>query len=344
VRGRERAVTVSVIIPAYNIETYLGPCLDSILGQTYEDFEVLVVDDGSTDATGDVARRYSCDNSRVRYIRVDWGGVAIARNHGIAHAVGEFFCFVDGDDLLHPEALRVLIHAARRYSATAVRARYVRFIDHPPSNRTEVSRLTDGSVMSSNHALREFARGDLPTTVWAWLWHRPVFETVRFPPGRSHEDAILVAQAMTVSPRTVSIPDLVYYYRSRPGSFMQTLHPARLDAIWAHTEICALLYARFKSPAIRARARLRIVAAAVSVARAVMEADLPKSERAAWTARIYGRVPRIAILCACIHPLASPALRVSAILTVYGTTVYTHGWKLLEPVAAWRRRHRLRQQ
>ena len=94
---------ISVIIPAYNIQAYLGPTLDSVLAQTYKNLEILVVNDGSKDDTGTVADTYAATDSRIRVIHKENGGVTSARLRGVAEATGEFIGFVDGDDFIEPQ-------------------------------------------------------------------------------------------------------------------------------------------------------------------------------------------------------------------------------------------------
>ena len=91
---------VSVIIPAYNIEDYIGRCLDSVLSQTYKNLEILVVDDGSSDCTGEILDDYEKKDQRIRVIHKENGGVSSARNIGIEAATGDYIGFVDGDDLM----------------------------------------------------------------------------------------------------------------------------------------------------------------------------------------------------------------------------------------------------
>jgi len=103
-------VRVSIIIPAYNVEKYINTCIDSILAQTYADFEVVVVDDGSTDATGKILDDYARLDSRVTVIHKENAGVSAARNTGIKEAVGEFILFFDGDDFVEPYAIEELVY------------------------------------------------------------------------------------------------------------------------------------------------------------------------------------------------------------------------------------------
>lgn len=99
---------VSVIVPVYNGEAYLAKCLDSILAQTYSDMEIVVVDDGSTDGSGSMADNYAETDSRVRVLHCTNGGPSVARNRGIDVATGDYVCFVDADDVLHPSMLSTL--------------------------------------------------------------------------------------------------------------------------------------------------------------------------------------------------------------------------------------------
>lgn len=101
--------SVSIIVPVFNVSEYLGTCLDSILRQTYERFELLLVDDGSTDGSGDICDRYGEKDSRIRVFHKENGGVSSARNVGLDHAIGEWIYFVDSDDEVFPDGLKTLV-------------------------------------------------------------------------------------------------------------------------------------------------------------------------------------------------------------------------------------------
>lgn len=100
---------VSVIIPAYNIEKYIGRCLDSVLSQIYENLEIIIVDDGSSDGTGNILDDYEKRDSRIKVIHKENGGVSSARNKGLDMAVGDYIGFVDGDDIIAPEMYETLV-------------------------------------------------------------------------------------------------------------------------------------------------------------------------------------------------------------------------------------------
>lgn len=108
---------ISIVIPAYNIQSYLGPTLDSILAQTYENLEIIVVNDGSKDATGDVADAYAAKDSRIRVIHKENGGVTSARLRGVAEATGNYIGFVDGDDFIEPQMYARLMENLQTHGA-----------------------------------------------------------------------------------------------------------------------------------------------------------------------------------------------------------------------------------
>ena len=107
---------ISIIIPAYNIENYLGKTLDSVLAQTYQNIEVIVVNDGSKDGTGKVVDDYAAHDSRVIAVHKENGGVTSARLRGIAAASGDWIGFVDGDDYIEPDMYERLMRNAREYN------------------------------------------------------------------------------------------------------------------------------------------------------------------------------------------------------------------------------------
>ncbi len=111
---------ISVIIPVYNAEKTIAKCIDSVIAQTYQEFEILLIDDGSTDAGGEICKRYAESDNRVRYIKKDNGGVSSARNKGIDKAKGEYITFIDSDDWFETDTLETLIVNANKYNADLV--------------------------------------------------------------------------------------------------------------------------------------------------------------------------------------------------------------------------------
>ena len=115
---------VSVIIPAYNIEDYIGRCLDSIISQTYKNLEIIVVDDGSRDHTGEILDNYAKKDRRIKVIHKENGGVSSARNKGIEAAEGDYIGFIDGDDLIESEMYKTLVDLLEEENADIAHCGY----------------------------------------------------------------------------------------------------------------------------------------------------------------------------------------------------------------------------
>ena len=117
--------TVSIIVPIYNVEKYLGRCLDSLLAQTLKNIEIIAVNDGSTDLSLKILKEYSIKDSRIKIINKPNGGVSSARNEGIQLASGEFIGFVDPDDWVDPEMYEDMVNHAKNEKADIVMCSYI---------------------------------------------------------------------------------------------------------------------------------------------------------------------------------------------------------------------------
>lgn len=204
---------ISVIIPAYNVETYLEPCVRSVLQQTYQNLEILLIDDGSTDKTWEVCQALAAADSRVRPIRKENGGVSSARNAGIAAASGEMLTFVDGDDELREHALEALLEAQQRTGADIVAAWYDMGAPIPYPEAGDV-------VWKGTEALQKSLE-DHPLTysAWAKLYTREIIGDTRFQEGiRVNEDSLFVFRLLCKQPCFAGIKDVVYFYRPNAAS------------------------------------------------------------------------------------------------------------------------------
>ena len=120
---------VSVIVPSYNIEDYIGECIESIMEQTYCDWELILVDDGSNDRTGDICNEYAGKDNRIKVIHKENGGLVSARKSGLERATGEYIFYLDGDDWIKPDALEVLCTCAKRETVDIVIADYIHVLE-----------------------------------------------------------------------------------------------------------------------------------------------------------------------------------------------------------------------
>lgn len=212
---RLRRPTVSVIVPIYNVERYLGECLDSVLDQSFADFEVVVVDDGSPDGSRAIAERYAAADRRVRVVARENGGLGAARNTGIRHARGEFLTFLDSDDVLPPSALGAMVASALESGSDIVVGSLRRFDAH---GAWAPQWVPDVHVVRRRRVqLHEFLPLIRNLYTVDKLYRRRFWmeQGLWFREGVAYEDQPLVTQLLARARGIDVIPDDVYHYRRR---------------------------------------------------------------------------------------------------------------------------------
>ena len=158
--------TISVIVPVYNVETYLPQCVRSILSQDYEDLEVILIDDGSTDASGLLCDQYAREDPRVRVIHQQNGGAAAAKNAGLRAATGAYLTFADSDDYLEPDAYGFLMKTLQETGADAVQGSFREVY----CSRSEEQRIADETLEGYDYLLR-FPKDFSCALLWLSLIH-----------------------------------------------------------------------------------------------------------------------------------------------------------------------------
>ncbi|MCM1235869.1 MAG: glycosyltransferase [Ruminococcus flavefaciens] len=178
---------ISVIIPCFNVEKYIDRCMESVLNQTYRNLEIILVDDGSTDSTGEICERYSQTDTRVKVVHKKNGGLSSARNKGLEVALGTYIGFVDSDDWIEPDFYSYLYDLITRYQSDIAQCAYF---------------LTDGNELRpviveeikkvSRDELMDFffrAKGEVSNySVWNRLYKHEVVKGITFPNGYVNED------------------------------------------------------------------------------------------------------------------------------------------------------------
>ena len=230
---------VSVIVPVYKVEPFLKECIDSILSQKFKDFEILLIDDGSPDRCGEICDSFSEEDNRVTVIHKNNQGLSAARNIGIELARGQFVTFIDSDDVVEEGYLEVLIQLIYRYGAeVAACGSYV--FDQTSSKTAKRSANYKPVIMSNREAVlslysRKGAR--LPITAWGKMYKKELFEEIRFPIGRIHEDDFIVPLLMYKAQKVVWISSELYGYRMRENSIShQRFSLKRYDGVRAEEE------------------------------------------------------------------------------------------------------------
>ncbi len=211
---------ISIIIPVYNVEPYLRRCLDSVLAQTYNDIEVIVVDDGSPDYSGMICDEYAKKDKRIKVIHQKNGGLCAARNAGMKIATGKFIGFVDSDDWVSPQMYETLHQNIIQYQADIVSCSYFRV---KPEHDT-VSRC-DGEihVYNKRQAMKQIiSQFNVRTTFWNKLFRVEMFHGLQFPEGRTYEGAILMHKVFAKAEKVVHVGRPYYYYFDNAISIINT--------------------------------------------------------------------------------------------------------------------------
>lgn len=219
------SVSVSIIVPCYNVAAYLDQCMESLAGQSMEDIEIICVNDGSSDHTAEILREWRNRDGRVRIIDQKNSGVSAARNSGMAAAAGTYIGFVDPDDMVERNMFQRLFDAAAEKEADVAVCGYHEFCDCGDMDMPERGWSPSAGFFPEEKAER-FRRGTpwsrCAGTVWNKLIRRELLEEngLRFVPGLSQgEDLYFCLMLLTFAPRLLILPDQLYHYRrERPGS------------------------------------------------------------------------------------------------------------------------------
>lgn len=211
---------ISVIVPVYNVEKYLRRCIDSIIGQNYDNMEIILVDDGSTDSSGKICDDYGRSDTRIIVIHKDNGGLSSARNAGIKIATGEYLCFVDSDDYVDKNILQKLISTALKNDADMCLCDFEYVYENADICKLIKQSLGERQAISEKEYWHEFAVSGNPVYIVAWnkLYKRYIFEDVRYPEGLLHEDEAVIHKIVEKCKKISIISDRLYYYVQRENS------------------------------------------------------------------------------------------------------------------------------
>ncbi len=220
---------ISVIIPVYKVEKYLKRCVDSVIAQTYENIEIILVDDGSPDNCGEMCDEYAKADSRVLVIHKENGGLSSARNTGVEHSCGEWIAFVDSDDYISSDYIECLYQAVKEYNADISICRYV--ITHGDDAEFSRSCGETVEVLSGYEACLKLCNFK-PTKcafveAYAKLIKRGIAASFPFPVGRVREDEAVAHKMLYEANKVVISDSVMYAYYQRPDSIMHSKDPLR---------------------------------------------------------------------------------------------------------------------
>lgn len=227
---------ISIIVPVYNVEAYLEDCITSILNQTFKDFELILVDDSSTDKSGYICDQFAKIDRRIKVIHQKCGGASCARNLGLDNANGKYIGFVDSDDYIHPQMYEILYKNIIYYGVNIVMCNYKKVLEKEKFKKQ--CETIDNIVLYSNiEALNYFFSEDDYRYIPPWnkLYIKEIFEDIRFEEGKICEDQIISPKLIYISKSILIIEETLYFYRRRQGSVSNNgFDEKRLDLVHAN--------------------------------------------------------------------------------------------------------------
>ena len=230
---------LSVIVAVYNVEKYLERCVRSLMAQTYENLEILLVDDGSTDSCPALCDQFQAQDQRIRVIHKENGGLSDARNAGIAQAKGTYIAFVDGDDWVDETMYESMIAALEKEGADLCACRYKQvFRDRTVDGSTGKCTVWEGQGMLEAFLL-ELDEYPFQNAAWNKVYKRELMGELRFPKGKLYEDIVYTTKLLARIKRGVYLDTAYYnYVQDREGSIMNRVSRKEIftDQIPAYEE------------------------------------------------------------------------------------------------------------
>ena len=214
---------ISIIVPIYRVEKYLKKCVDSILAQTYKNFELILVDDGSPDNCPAICDEYAEQDDRVVVVHKKNGGLSDARNAGLDIAKGEYIGFVDSDDYISPIMYETLMNRIMSDQSDIVICEYICVNESGERiDNNKACRKIQSRCYLQNDFINEIVvlYGDSYLIAWDKLYRKEIFNSLRFPIGKLHEDAFTFHHIVEKCSKISYIRNRLYYYRIREGSIM----------------------------------------------------------------------------------------------------------------------------
>lgn len=227
---------ITVVVPVYNVETYIQHCAESISNQTYTNLEIYLVDDGSSDLSGTICDELAMKDKRFKVIHKANGGLSDARNVALDQAKGKYITFVDSDDYMPYDAIEYMYELIKRYNADISIGNM--YLTSKVDDKIE-NQETQHIVLNNKEAVTEMLYGSYYTaSASGKLYKTSLFQNIRYPFGKLNEDLFTTYKVLDKSTKTVCTDKIVYYYFHRSGSIMNSsFNERRLDVLLALDQI-----------------------------------------------------------------------------------------------------------
>lgn len=201
---------ISIILPVYNVESFLDKCLKSILNQTFKDFELIIVNDGSTDASYEICKKYAKDNKKINLINQENKGVSEARNTGLRHATKNLITFIDSDDWVEKEMLETLYNLYKKENADISICEYSFDKKEKIKYRFNNKKITSYNAAKALSILIEDKY--INNYLWGKLYNKRVLNKIEFPKNKYYEDIFVMYKIFNNASKIVKIDSALYHY------------------------------------------------------------------------------------------------------------------------------------
>ncbi len=224
---------ISIIVPVYKVEKYLKKCVDSILGQTYENIEILLVDDGSPDQCGMICDAYQSKDGRIRVIHKENGGLSDARNAAIPLVRGEYISFIDSDDWVSQYYVEHLYQAVSACQADLGISWFENVFEGVTPQSKSIEELLQYQCLTVEDCLKKMLYQDgVEVCAWGKLYKTELFAELRYPVGKLYEDIPVTYETVKRSKKIAVIGNVDYYYLQRRDSIQNiTFNKRKLDGV-----------------------------------------------------------------------------------------------------------------
>ena len=227
---------VSIIIPIYNVEKYLEVCIDSIINQTYKNLEIILVNDGSTDNSYNICKKFEEIDNRIVLVNKENGGLSDARNAGIEKAKGNYICFIDSDDYIDNEFIEMLYKAIKENDVDISQCGYKRFENS--GKVVETHAYNESKSIKSRDFMIDSYFGHVDNiVVWNKMYKTSIIKNMKFPVGKIHEDEFFTYKVLDRCENVFVIKECLYNYRKNfDGIMLSKYNIKRLDVLDALAE------------------------------------------------------------------------------------------------------------
>lgn len=266
---------ISIIVPVYKVEPYIHKCVDSILNQTFKDFEVILVDDGSPDNCGKICDEYAKKDERIKVIHKENRGLSSARNAGLDIARGEYIGFVDSDDYIESDMYEILYNVIQNNQCDIVSCSSIIHYN----DKIIVNGGHGLIIHSKEEAMKTMLEGELyDEVVWVKLFKKSVIGNIRFQIGRIYEDTSFTYRVIDRTKKVATIGEAKYNYIKHENSIMSNaIKDIKIDAVLAYEEMYRFMEEKY--PKLCDLVTLKLANSSMTVMNLIVKQDVFKKHK-----------------------------------------------------------------